>query len=520
MRKRVFKFLKIALGLFLLALTLVLIALFWPMPELKTPKRHDIIVLTSINLIDVKSGSIWEDRNVLIKDNLIFSTDAGNTFEQYPNALVINCSGKFLIPGLWDMHTHSNQHSEWLHHPLFIANGVTGIRDMSGQLDREDSYWAGSKERLLWNAEMEEDKRVMPRYVLQSSYQIDGASSVPSGFPEFFKLQKAGDVDALLDFYKAEDVDFIKVYQQIVPEYYKELALKAPKYGLHIAGHKPVFTSLEDAILLGQRSFEHGRIFMFEAFPKADSLRISKDWKKLYYKSKKSMVEDFDFGVARDLMRLMKEHNAHWVPTLQTLKFEAYAHRPIFRKHPNLDYVTFIRKKLWWDIDRKNNSERNLSQDNKGLSLDFYEASREQVKMAKEIGVPIMVGTDVTDSYVFAGFSLHDELKDLTESGLTPLEALQSATIVPARFSEMDDTYGSVEKGKIADLVILNKNPLENIAHSRSIAGVVMNGIYYDTDKIQDLKSFTKSVADDFHVNVKVIFSLLNSPLMRVQFAD
>jgi hypothetical protein len=301
---------------------------------------------------------------------------------------------------------------------------------------------------------------------------------------------------------------------------YRKLALAAPKYGLHLAGHKPMFVSLEDAILLGQRSFEHGRIFMFESFPKADSLRNPENWKTFFSNSKKSMVEDFNPKTAIKLMTLMKDNNAYWTPTLQTLKFEAFAHKPTYINNPYLKYVTSIRKNIWWGIDLKNNKKKNLSEQGAGLSTGFYNAVGKQIKMAKDIGVPIMTGTDITDSYTFAGFSIHNELEDLTKSGLSNLEALQSATIIPANFVGKEKTYGTVESGKIADLIILDKNPLENIINSQTINGVIMNGIYYDSDKINELKNFTESISSSFHMNVKVFYSLISSPLVRVQFAD
>ena len=131
-----------------------------------------------------------------------------------------------------------------------------------------------------------------------------------------------------------------------------------------------------------------------------------------------------------------------------------------------------------------------------------------------------MTGTDVSDSYIFAGFSMHNELEDLTKSGLSNLKALQSATIVPAKFAGADKDYGTIEVGKIADLVILDRNPLDNIAHSKTINGVILNGVYYDSQKIEELKSFTQSLSLSFHMNVKVFFSLIGSPLIRVQWAD
>ncbi|MEP3371710.1 amidohydrolase family protein [Maribacter dokdonensis] len=494
-------------------------AYIWPTSTLQSPKSFVKTIIKNVNIIDVETGEVIKNQFVLIENSRITKIDSTH-IPVSDDALLIDGSGQFLIPGLWDMHTHSNQHSEWLHHPLYIANGVTSVRDMSGQLNKKDSYWVGSKERLQWNKDVENNSRVSPKYVLQSSYQMDGEKAIPEDAPDFFKLQNPSQVDSLLQFYKKEKVDFIKVYQQLPKETYKALAKKAPKYGLHLAGHKPMFLSLEKAINLGQRSFEHGRIFMYECFPEADSLKNPDHWKTYFSKSKSIIVQQFDSVQAKILMRLMQQENAYWTPTLQTLKFEANAHKESFTNTKNLKYVTNIRKQLWWKYDTDHNKEKNLESEGVSVSEQFYEASKKQVAIANKLGVPIMAGTDVTDSYVFAGFSLHDELFDLTTSGLSNLEALQSATIVPAKFSNQINDYGTIEIGKKADLVLLDKNPLLDISNTKSINGVLINGIYYDREKLATLKEFTASVASSFHMNVKAFFSLLNSPLIRVQFAD
>ncbi len=520
MKKKILTIIKVCSVIFLLIVSTLVLAILWPMPKLKPPAKFNSVFIKSISIIDVTSGNLLENRDILIKDNVIIAIDTIGILKANATSLIVDGTNKYLIPGLWDMHTHSHQYSEWLHHPLYIANGVTGIRDMSGQLYKRDSYFAGSKERLLWNDELNDNKRITPRYVLQSSFQMDGAFSVPDGFPEFFKLQQSEDVDSLLRYYKNEKVDFIKVYDQIPRESYIELAQQAPRYGMHIAGHKPISVSLQVAIESGQRSFEHGRIFLLECFPGADSLRIAENWRRFLSKSKSSMVQNHDPVLATELMLLMKEHNAHWCPTLQTLKFEASAHETAFLQNPNVQYIDYISKKLWWDFDTRNNRKRNLSKEGKDISIDFYHAAKEQVQIANEIGVPIMTGTDVSDSYIFAGFSLHDELEDLTKSGLSNLQALQSATIVPAKYAEMDKNHGTIEVGKIADLVILDKNPLDDIINSKTIYGVIMNGIYYDSSKIEELKKITQSLSSSFHVNVKVLYSLVSSPLIRLQWAD
>lgn len=519
MKKKVLFFFKIIFVLISLVVVVIATAYIWPTSKLQTPMVFERTIINNVNIVDVVTGTVKANQFVLIEHDRITKIDSINITDSN-NTLIIDGTGKFLIPGLWDMHTHSNQHSEWLHHPIYIANGVTGVRDMSGQLNKRDSYWVGSKERLQWNKDLENNLRVTPRYVLQSSYQMDGEKAIPEESPNFFKLQNPLQVDSLLQFYKSEKVDFIKVYQQLPRNTYLELAKKAPKYGLYLAGHKPMFLNSEEAIILGQRSFEHGRIFMYECFPEADSLKSPTNWKQYFSKSKAKIVQKFDSVQAKALMRLMQQKQAYWTPTLQTLKFEANAHKNEFTNNENLKYVTKVRKQLWWKYDTNHNKKKNLKNNGSIVSEQFYEASKRQVAMANKIGVPIMAGTDVTDSYVFAGFSLHDELHELTKSGLTNLEAIKSATIVPARFSYKEKDFGSVDIGKKADLVLLNNNPLLDINNTKSINGLLLNGVYYNREKLRELKQFTASAAGSFHYNVKTFLSLVNSPLIRVQFAD
>jgi hypothetical protein len=517
MKKIIFKILKGLGVLILIAFVVVFVAYIWPTSSLETPNVYEETVITNVNIVDVTTGEVKENQHVLIADSRIKRIDS-LAIKPSANALVIDGAGAYLTPGFWDMHTHSTQHSEWLHHPLFLANGVTGVRDMSGQLDERDSYWAGSRERLQWNKDLEENTRVTPRYVLQSSYQMDGEKAIPEDAPDFFKLQNTNQVDSLLQFYKNENIDFIKVYSQLQRDIYLELAKKAPDYGIHLAGHKPMFFSLEEAVNLGQRSFEHGRIFMYECFPEADSLKDPNNWKQFFFKSRRQMVEQFDMEQAKELMHLMRQKKVYWVPTLQTLKFEAFAHKSSFTNNDNLKYVTKVRKQLWWKFDTDGNKKRNLEDGGVSISEQFFEASKQHIQQANSIGVPIMTGTDVTDSFVFAGFSLHDELYELTTCGLSNLEALQSATLVPAEFSNLSHDYGNVEKK--ADIVLLDKNPLEDIRNTKHINGVLINGVYYNSEKINELKQFTEQAASSFHMNVKAFMSLLSSPLLRVQFAD
>jgi hypothetical protein len=517
MIKTVFKI----IGGFLLSfIIVVIIGILWPLPDISVPEVHKTTMLEQINIIDVASGEIIYNQEILIVENRIAAIDSAGKIKRVDDVFIIDGKGSFVIPGLWNMHNHSTQLSKWLSHPLQIANGVTGVRDMSGQLGRYDSYWAGTKERTEWNSELNNNQIVAPRSVLQSSFQVDGVSSVPDAFPTYFKLQNEEDVPLLLSYYKQEGADFIKTYMNIPASTYRLLANEAPNYGLYIAGHKPLNISLRESITLGQRSFEHGRIFMFDCFPSAEEMRDPKKRGNRFRLPKEEMIDEFDENEAIAIMSLMKERNAHWVPTLQTLKMSAFANDSKFVNNSQLKYIPWLRENAMWkpDINRYiNNTE---DEHGESLEIEFYQASQQQVSMAHKIGVPIMMGTDVTDTYVFPGFSAHAELKDLTESGLSSLEALRSATIIPAKYCGLEKEHGTVSVGKLADMVILSENPLEKIEYTRSINGVIHNGVYYDAEKIAGLKEAAASLASSFHINVKIAYSLISSPLMRVQFAD
>ncbi|MGB3151596.1 MAG: hypothetical protein WBB27_13135 [Maribacter sp.] len=188
MKKKFIYFTKVFIAIILLIITIVIVAYLWPTSRLQPPKSFEKTIIKNIGLVDVETGEIAKHQFILIEHSRITKIDSTSILVS-DDALIIDGTDKYLMPGLWDMHTHSNQHSEWLHHPLYIANGVTGVRDMSGQLNEKDSYWVGSKERLQWNKDLENNARVTPRYVLQSSYQMDGEKAIPEDAPNFLNCK-------------------------------------------------------------------------------------------------------------------------------------------------------------------------------------------------------------------------------------------------------------------------------------------------------------------------------------------
>ncbi|MBL4581636.1 MAG: amidohydrolase family protein, partial [Gammaproteobacteria bacterium] len=165
-------------------------------------------------------------------------------------------------------------------------------------------------------------------------------------------------------------------------------------------------------------------------------------------------------------------------------------------------------------------SEKGYDQQGRFVHADCYASASAQVQRAHSIGVELLAGTDNIDTYVFSGSSLHDELAMLVDAGLTPLEALQTATINPAKFAELDHEFGSVEVGKQGDLLLLNANPLSDIRHTADIFGVLFAGQYFDQKALETLDQYAVDMAQSPQVNVRFLYDILASPLMRTQLAD
>ncbi|MFM7852330.1 MAG: hypothetical protein ACKO96_10555, partial [Flammeovirgaceae bacterium] len=167
------------------------------------------IIVKNVSVVDVEGGKILLNQDVIIKDGIVSSIEATSGKSHSATLHVVDGRGKYLSPGLWDMHTHSLKVSPQTHHPLLIANGVLSVRDMSGCMSEDDNFWACIKDRKAWNQETETGTGLSPRYFLQSSYQTNGGSEVPEGFPSFFRANDVANIKQLVSFYKNAGADFI-----------------------------------------------------------------------------------------------------------------------------------------------------------------------------------------------------------------------------------------------------------------------------------------------------------------------
>lgn len=508
----------------------VAVCLNLPLAEAPGAASTAPLLLDNVSIVNVETGqvhphqSVWIDKGRISKiaASELVATDKSTTMRTEVMAdgrLKVHAAGRFLMPGLTDMHTHSLQLSPQLHHPLWIASGVTAVRDLSGCMQEPDSFQACTADRKRWQQQLLAGQRTSPNYWLHSSYQLNGGPEVPASYPAFFKLPSAADAKALVEYYKAQGTDFIKVYEQLSLPQYQWLVAAAKDAGMALAGHQPWLVSFTQMLDAGQRSVEHGRVFIFEC---ADAIKTYKQHpltQSFQPEQWRDLLQSQNPALCQQLMHQMALSNTWWSPTLLTLQLGAKAADTTFRQDSRLKFVPSVLQLLWQgDAD----AMLKKAYDSKGLNVhsELLELAQQQLKQAQQAGVKILAGTDTPDSFVFAGSGLHDELALYQQAGLMPLEVIQTATINPAVFTGMAAETGSVAVGKTADLLLLNHNPLLDLASMRQPEAVVLAGQWYPKTVLQQLESFAEEQASSIRLNLHLLWNALMSAPVRQQFAD
>lgn len=443
------------------------------------PEAHaQTLAITHVTLIDVSTGATIPDSTVFVAGNRIVSvTHAGAANPKA--ALVVNARGKYLIPGLWDMHTHvyfDNTAADGtdLILPLFLANGVTGIRDMGSKLDAV----------LHARDAIAAHQMFGPRMVV-SGPMLDGPKSpyeaeIPITTPE--SGRKA------VDMLKGRDVDFIKVQSYVPHDAYFAIADEAKKDGIDFEGHVPDAIRASEAIASGQRTFEH-LIGIFEASsPDEDTYLTGK-------KSPGAFLATYDPAREADIIALIAKNHLWQCPTLYWERGQWLVDAIDYTKDPDIAYAAHSWVTRQWPASQKS-IVKSLDRDPLAIREKFVTHELEIVHKLQAANVPFLAGTDTAAGVdVIPGISLHLELQRFVSAGFTPLEALQTATLNPAKFYGRLNDFGSIEPGRIADLVLLRANPLDNIANTRTIAGVVHDGLYLSEQDLDQLRTKLKQLA-------------------------
>jgi hypothetical protein len=292
-----------------------------------------------------------------------------------------------------------------------------------------------------------------------------------------------------------KDVDLIKVYYRLSPQAYHWIMDEANKLGIAVGGHIPLQMSVSEASEEGLRSLEHARDFLFDCFPGSEAFRDSARSQDPPIDVMHNMVEQYDASKCQDTFQIMIENDTWYVPTHVTRRMEAFADDPDFRNDPRNQYIPGMLLQAW-----KRDADRVIAIDSSEFGregyMKFYQEGLDITGEAFHAGVRVLVGTDGGDSFVYPGFGVHDELKELVKAGLTPEETLRAATLHAAEFLNLSNRYGTIESGKVADFILLEENPLIDIEHTQGIKAVIFRGEYLNRDELDSLLEKAKAMGE------------------------
>lgn len=398
--------------------------------------KSTFLIIRNINVVDVSSGRILPNQDVVVKDELIYFV--GKSFsEKIPSySTYIDGKGKYLCPGLWDMHFHLcwDKNNDTLLFPALLKNGITGIRDMGGDLN-------------IMNAFKSASQNFKPT-IYGAGPMIDGNPPVYNDFS--LPVDDNTNMKAVLDSLKNSAVDFFKTYSLIKEKQLLNISTYTRKNNFQFAGHLSEYVEPEVSILAGQKSIEHLN-------------RLDIIWEE-----NKNRLDS--------IVTLMNENQTYLCPTLITYQLKTKVRDTSITLFEYSKYISSSLMSEWQAAWKKRLNRHTKLADWDELNKTF-QSQMQLVNHINKMGVMILAGSDFAGMpYVYPGISLHQELKLLVEAGLTNSEALKTATINPATFMGKHNLFGSVAVGKYADLLILENNPLDNIESLRTIQFVVSKG--------------------------------------------
>jgi amidohydrolase family protein len=428
--------------------------------------RSKPIVFTHATVIDATGAGAQSDMVVIVTGETITEIGKFGKIEFPKNSQVIDATGKFLIPGLWDMHVHLTKAGENTL-PLFIANGVTSVRDMGGDY----------VEVLKWRKEAADGTRLAPRIktpgaLLESAENVARMKREGTAEPvDKYRIGVATPEEArkAVDLMASLGVDFIKFRTTASPETYKAIAEDSKAKGLMFVGHQ--FGSPETMVDAGQKSIE------YYIYP---PIITNPKHAEIYRKMSESDVYVVPTIVVADKSLLISYDDA------KTIVEDTNGKVDFRRKYLSGYLIADWKEQL---EEKKQPSPVVLAKLKEVLIKDLQEM--------RKAGVRLMPGTDVAVLLIYPGYSLHDELQLLVKYvDLTPMEAIISATRYPAEFFGMQNRLGTIEKGKIADLVLLDANPLDDISNTKRIAAVVLNGRYLSKESREKMLADVEAAAN------------------------
>lgn len=428
-------------------------------PLLSVPEDGKPVAYVGATLIDGRGGPPVQDAAVVVSGGKIAAAGPRRDVRIPSGARRVDLAGKFLLPGLWDMHAHFEQ-VEW--GPLYLAAGVTTVRDCGNEMD-----FIGSVRDTI-----DAGKGLGPTLLLACF--VDGESPGSIGTT---RLREESEIPALITKFREARCTQVKIYQSVPPRLIAPLAKAAHEAGLTVTGHVPNGIGAVHAVEAGMDQINHIGFLVRALLSPSPS---SDPDASLSGAARRKALQELDLASepSRKTIALFKSRGLVVDPTMALAELGTHTPEENARREPGLAKVAEPLRAPLASMGSAAGSE---------LAALYWKADLDVLRALHTAGIPIVAGTD----QAVPGHSLHREMEIYVEAGFTPMEAIQAATLVPARAMGREKESGTVEAGKRADLVVVDADPLADIRNLRRVSTVVQAGRAYDTAKLWRLAEFT-----------------------------
>lgn len=449
------------------------------------------ICIENISSIDPRDG-LKKNQTLIIREGKIIKVAPTASLKLSPENKILDAKGKYVIPGLWDAHVHFAYIEELAPRmfDLFLAYGITSVRDTGGKIDFVSK----------WKKKALENPQEAPRVKIAGPL-LDGMPNVYDGSTPMRPELSVGtatveELEAQIHSLYEKGIDLLKAYEMLTPEQFKTVTRMGKELGLPVTGHVPLSMDVSSASNAGLNSMEHMRNLELSCASNADELWAVRNQmleagkndaggdlrSRIHSVQRVIAVENYDERVADEVLAVLAKNKTWQVPTLalSTGMVKQPFSEPAFQE--SFQYLPDSLEKAWL-AGAARVSKVNLSDFNKAHSTWMFN----MVNKVHKTGIDIMAGTDCPIFFLTPGRSLHEELRVLVEAGMSPLEVIKSATLNPARYFGMEDELGSIQENMWADLLILNANPLEDINNTLEIDAVIREGKVYDRGDLDEM---------------------------------
>jgi imidazolonepropionase-like amidohydrolase len=443
-------------------------------------KQADLI-LTDVSIVDVENGVIIKNQLVAISGDKILATDDASNLGNYQSEQIIRLNGKYVMPGLWDNHIHFRGGNELIEAnqnllPLLLRFGITSVRDGGGDITPAIHEWND----LIQKEELDGPT------ILTPGPKLDGSRPAWEGS---ISVTNKEEVIEALDSLESINADFVKIYDgNLTKEAFYRIIEESESRGLKTTGHMPLSADLMEAVKLGLDGTEHLYYALKETSPIADSLTEA----GVGYGMVTPLMKTYDSELALESYRKLGKTGFYVTPTLHVGKTLAEL---LITDHSKDSLLNYISPEIIETYQRRLNSAKRGGDSYTQTRSLWVTSFSEMVKPMYDSGINILAGSDSGpfNSFTYPGNSIHKELELLVNAGLTPQEALITSIINGPKFFGLESEYGSIESGKIADLLILEENPLEDISNTQTIYSVVAKGKRFSNSSLNQLMKSIKT---------------------------